>query len=239
MVVGKRMLAVVGVLVGCCLTSSGLAQGKQLTTEDYAQAEKLMAYNVNPLVYHGVARAVWMDDGRFWYRDNGPDGATYMVVDPVKRTKAPAFDHAKLAAGLAAVDSKMKVDAHHLVISEIEFSNSDKTVVVGNGSRKFRCDLSGAGVCTEIVVPGAKATDEESPAASRNRGGTDVSPDKTKAAFIRDWNLWVRDMATGKETQLTTDGVKDYGYATDNAGWTRSSPAGRIVLVIASNASAT
>ena len=40
--------------------------------------------------------------------------------------------------------------------------------------------------------------------------------------FIRDWNLWVRDIATGKETQLTTDGVKDFGYATDNAGWARS-----------------
>ena len=50
----------------------------------------------------------------------------------------------------------------------------------------------------------------------------DVSPDKTKAAFIRDWNLWVRDLQTGKEAQLTTDGVKDYGYATDNAGWTMS-----------------
>jgi dipeptidyl aminopeptidase/acylaminoacyl peptidase len=37
--------------------------------------------------------------------------------------------------------------------------------------------------------------------------------------FIRDWNLWVRDIATGQETQLTTDGVKDFGYATDNAGW--------------------
>jgi dipeptidyl-peptidase-4 len=34
--------------------------------------------------------------------------------------------------------------------------------------------------------------------------------------------LWVRDVATGAETQLTTDGVKDFGYATDNAGWTRS-----------------
>jgi len=31
-------------------------------------------------------------------------------------------------------------------------------------------------------------------------------------------NLWVRDVASGKETQLTTDGVKDFGYATDNAG---------------------
>ena len=48
------------------------------------------------------------------------------------------------------------------------------------------------------------------------------SPDGTQEAFIRDWNLWVRDVATGKEAALTTDGVKDFGYATDNAGWQRS-----------------
>ncbi len=48
------------------------------------------------------------------------------------------------------------------------------------------------------------------------------SPDGTQEAFIRDWNLWIRDVATGKETPLTTDGVKDFGYATDNAGWQRS-----------------
>src|SRR3954471_13877717 len=49
-----------------------------------------------------------------------------------------------------------------------------------------------------------------------------LSPDGRRAAFIRDWNLWVRDVATGRETQLTTDGIKDFGYATDNAGWVRS-----------------
>jgi dipeptidyl-peptidase 4 len=29
-------------------------------------------------------------------------------------------------------------------------------------------------------------------------------------------------VATKKQTQLTTDGIKDYGYATDNAGWSSS-----------------
>jgi len=48
------------------------------------------------------------------------------------------------------------------------------------------------------------------------------SPDGKRTAFIRDWNLWVRDIASGKETALTKDGVKDFGYGTDNAGWTRS-----------------
>src|SRR6185437_1692818 len=30
------------------------------------------------------------------------------------------------------------------------------------------------------------------------------------------------DVATGRETQLTTDGVTNFGYATDNAGWQNS-----------------
>jgi dipeptidyl aminopeptidase/acylaminoacyl peptidase len=62
-----------------------------------------------------------------------------------------------------------------------------------------------------------------SPTGNQNRNPNEVlSPDGKRAAFIRDWNLWMRDVATGKETQLTTDGVKDFGYATDNAGWTHS-----------------
>ncbi|MGZ3331002.1 MAG: DPP IV N-terminal domain-containing protein [Gemmatimonadaceae bacterium] len=49
-----------------------------------------------------------------------------------------------------------------------------------------------------------------------------VSPDGKRAAFIRNYNLWVRDIATAHETQLTADGQKDFGYATDNAGWVKS-----------------
>ncbi|MEP6832257.1 MAG: DPP IV N-terminal domain-containing protein [Gemmatimonas sp.] len=48
------------------------------------------------------------------------------------------------------------------------------------------------------------------------------SPDRSKYAFIRNWNLFVTDAATKKEMQVTTDGVKDFGYATDNAGWIHS-----------------
>src|SRR4051812_19578963 len=52
-----------------------------------------------------------------------------------------------------------------------------------------------------------------------------LSPDGKKAAFIKEDNLWVRDVSTNQLTQLTTDGVKDYGYATDNAGWKHSDKA--------------
>ena len=52
-----------------------------------------------------------------------------------------------------------------------------------------------------------------------------LSPDGKKVAFIRNWNLWVKDLSSSKETALTTDGIKDFGYATDNAGWVHSDKA--------------
>ncbi len=79
---------------------------------------------------------------------------------------------------------------------------------------KGRCDL-----------PACRETEG---GEGRGRGGAatarlDVpSPDGKRTVFIRNWNLWLRDVATGKERALTTDGVKDFGYATDNAGWIRS-----------------
>jgi dipeptidyl-peptidase 4 len=91
--------------------------------------------------------------------------------------------------------------------------NGEEAVLV-DAARAARgaCDLP---VCRERRPEGA--------AGGRGAQRIDApSPDGTKTAFIRDWNLWVRDIGSGKETALTTDGVKDFGYATDNAGWTRS-----------------
>ena len=84
------------------------------------------------------------------------------------------------------------------------------------------------GTKTECTAPGANCPAEPARANGRPaarpgaRPPEHVSPDGKTAAFIRDWNLWVRDVASNTETQVTTDGVKDFGYATDNAGWVHS-----------------
>ena len=49
-----------------------------------------------------------------------------------------------------------------------------------------------------------------------------LSPNGKLAAYIEDFNLWIRNTKTGKRIQLTFDGEKDYGYATNNAGWIQS-----------------
>ncbi|MBS1813350.1 MAG: DPP IV N-terminal domain-containing protein [Acidobacteria bacterium] len=57
------------------------------------------------------------------------------------------------------------------------------------------------------------------------RPNATLSPDGKTTLFIRDWNLWVHDTLSGKDRQLTTDGVQDFGYATDNAGWKHTNDA--------------
>lgn len=82
-----------------------------------------------------------------------------------------------------------------------------------DGSKKIASNI-------KSLLPNAKT--EATRFGRRGSGLEVISPDGKKAAFIKDWNLWMRNIETKAETQLTTDGVKDFGYATDNAGWTHS-----------------
>jgi len=97
-------------------------------------------------------------------------------------------------------------------------------LIVVDPSRTLRSSCSpDTGRCDAAIDDreASRARAEFARTGGRGRAES-VSPDGKRAAFIRAYNLWVRDVATGHETQLTTDGVKDFGYATDNAGWVRS-----------------
>lgn len=185
---------------------------RALTAADYARAERLMGYNTTPLVYGGAVRGTWLSDDRLWYRNAIREGFEFVLIDPARRTRERVFDQVKLAAALSRV-ADTTYDPWHLPLVRLEFSADPRAVTVDAGRRRFVCDRAGD-TCTPAT---AAATAPE--ATSRNAV---TSPDGKRAAFIRDWNLWVRELATGQETRLTTDGVKDFGYATDNAGWTMS-----------------
>ena len=212
----------------CCVAVGAGAQergGRQYTAADYAHAESMLSYNVASLVYHTVERPMWVEGDRFWYRDRGPEGFTYMLVDPAKGSSAPAFDHAKLAAAVVAAKPGAKVDEHSVSLTELSFAGGGEVATVVAEGTRLRCEIAGSVVCA--VVDAGKGSGEAAAPAGRRRAATNevVSPDGNKVAFIRDWNLWMRDVKGGKETQLTKDGVTDFGYATDNAGWKHSDAA--------------
>ena len=49
-----------------------------------------------------------------------------------------------------------------------------------------------------------------------------TSPDGKKSIYIKNFNLWVKDLTTNKSKQLTFNGYEDYGYGTNNAGWIKN-----------------
>src|SRR5579863_1754898 len=194
---------------------------RQLTPQDYAAAEKFMPYNVNPLAWKGLVRAQWLEDGRFWYRAVDESGNSYVLVDPATGTRGPMFDQEKVAALLRdASKGAIRSDGRHLAVSDLSLSDEGRVLTLKAHDGIYRCQLgTKPEACAVVSAAGGGPVD------SGPLSPVTLSPNKKLGAFIRDWNLWIRDLSSGAETQLTTDGVKDYGYATDNAGWKSSDAA--------------
>src|SRR5690606_11217651 len=191
---GALALALATTLV---LPAVAAAQGRTLTAQDYARAERFVGYNANPLVDHAVTRVAWLDDGRFWFRDHDADGDRVLVMEAAPGAKpAPAFDHARMAEALAKATGK-PVPANKRPVTGLSMAADDGCAGVQRAGRyACKADLS---ACAAVAKQGG-----DEPGVP--------SPDGRLEAFVRDWNLWVRDVATGKETQLTRDGSTDYGY---------------------------
>jgi dipeptidyl-peptidase 4 len=186
-------------------------QPRQLTAEDYARAERYLGANAAPLVTGVGIRPTWLDDGRFWYRTTVPTGTAFFMVNPVRRTRTAVFDQSRLAAALNAATGG-RVTGDSLPFQSFELSKDNRSITVTVQRRQWNCDLQTYSCAPRDTVA----------SALRAPPNSSTSPDGRYAAFIRDHNLWVRDLTTGQDAPLTTDGVRDFGYATDNAGWVHS-----------------
>ncbi len=190
-----------------------------VSADDYARAQGFLGASMNPLVYGTGVRPNWVEGGRFWYLNAYPGGNEFILVDPDDRSRERAFDHERLADALSQASGE-SYSAFDLPFSSFRLSVEGQAISFEVGGRFFRCDLSGYS-CT-----GARGTAEPGTGGPQARGrgmAPEVpSPDGGKAAFIRDYNLWLKDTGSGLEFQLTTDGIEDFGYATNNAGWTKS-----------------
>ncbi len=191
-----------------------------VTAEDYAHAEQFLRAKTAALVSGIPSSPTWLPDGRFWYRVSTTDGKQFIMVDPDRRTRAAAFDHARLAEALSVATGR-SVEGTDLPFQSFELSRDGRelTVTVADPDRAGAPDTRPRWACDLDAYRCSPAdTTDASHDPPRN---SVMSPDSTRAAFIRDHNLWVRDLTTGDDMQLTTDGIEDFGYATNNAGWVK------------------
>ena len=176
------------------------------TRADYARAESYLPWNVAKLVFNTGVTPHWIGEtDRFWYRRSSRDGTEFVVVDPATELRQPAFDHERLAAALSQA-SGIYYTGNQLPFGEITLtSNDDDTESVGVEFAiegvTWSCDLA-TYTCKQGSAPDDTPKDEVR------------SPDGHLAAFIRDGNLFVREIKSGKQRQLTNDAEPFYGYGT-------------------------
>lgn len=176
---------------------SALAQG---TLEDYQRAQKFLFGNLRHQVYVADVNPHWIEKtSRFWYRKAGMQSSEFILVDAVKNTSEPAFDHARLAATLSRA-AKQEYSATALPFYDIEFVDGGKSLHFSIDNAHWACSLEAYECHQEPSAP--------------EHTNQSVSPNKRWAAFVRDHNLFLRDTSTGTEVQLTRDGVATFDYAT-------------------------
>ncbi len=168
-----------------------------LSSELRARADRFLPSRLRGLVYNPQVRPHWIaDQDRFWYRHESPSGITFTMVDAATGDATPAFDHDELAAALAAA-SGMPVEPKRLPLEKISIDAA--------GAVRFRAGewdwIFANGTCTAAETP-----DPGLPGEVR-------SPSGTLAAFRRGHDLWLREVGSGFERQLTFDGAVHHAYA--------------------------
>lgn len=174
------------------------------TQSDYARAESMLAQNLAPLVVGEIRAHYWQTDDRLVIRQRTEGGSEYRLVDAQAQSNEPLFDSARLAELLSATTGT-EVDAD-LALRDIKLDAQTLSFVYD--ATRYELDLQSylaqAGALRELAQPPKHEF---------------LSPDGKQAAFIRDHNLWLRSTEDNSETQLTQDGARNYGYATNSAGW--------------------
>jgi dipeptidyl-peptidase-4 len=137
---------------------------------NYELAVHWTAPKVGKLVFDMTVTPHWLDtDDRFWYSYETTHGRHFYLVDPVKKTKAPVFDNAKMAEMLTEI-TRNPYDAGHLPIRTIKFTHND-TVVEFEIQVDRDADIKGK----QTVVGVEQQTDQTAPDDSdpqqRGRGG--------------------------------------------------------------------
>lgn len=152
----------------------------------------------------------WIDDSDFfWYRRTTDNGFEFRLVDPDSGTNTLAFDHQVLAKSLSKVLGQ-DIDSNRLPITNV-------CIVISPVVIRFKA--FGGDYTFDSINGDCKIS-----VATLNQYSSDVleSPDRTKLAFCRDYNLWIRDLSSGKEYPITQDGEQYYCYASSPISWGRA-----------------
>ncbi|REL24582.1 S9 family peptidase [Rhodohalobacter sp. SW132] len=179
-----------------------------LSDADYERAEQMLSWNLSDKVFNSSVSPNWVDNHHFWYRTNTRRGVEFRLINASGQSKEQAFDHERLAASMSDI-TDLSIDPYDLRITGLDFEDDFSALIFQFRGDTWSCSLQ---------TYNCDVSSEERYSAPMSV----TSPDGKWAAYQKEYNLWVRNLETGDDIQLTTEGVEHHSFGTNNHGWSRS-----------------
>jgi dipeptidyl aminopeptidase/acylaminoacyl peptidase len=165
----------------------------------YERAVALQNFAAARLVPNQEVYPSWIDGtDSFWYKRETAKGYRVIIVDAARGGQAEAFDPSKLAARLAKETGKT-VDAEDLPLAKLRLALSPAVASFSAFGKDWTYEI-------------VRDKLDEIKGTTKDLQKLLVSPDGSKAGFLKESNLWLRDLKTGEEKPLTSDGAQYYAY---------------------------
>lgn len=207
----KRHIFAIFILVFCLTSISILAENTPIKKANYKLAARFSSAKLGKMVFSTSVDPHWLKySDRCWYTYETPEGKTFYLLDPVRKTKKPIFDNVKMAAMLTRI-TKDPYDAKHLPIKEFKFIKKESAI-------QFEVESSQYEEKIEKKIEEKKEEIEKEEEKGKEEEEKDKKPKKKIFGF--EYNL-----ATGKLTQ-----IKDYKKPPEKAKWASISPDGETIV---------
>lgn len=202
-----------GVLLFALGSMSCISLWAQGTVEDYNRAYALREkYNAKHVLYAGVVPH-WVDQtSAFWYVRQTEKGKKYVKVDAASKKRTALFDQQKMAAALTEKAGR-EINAYNLPLQNCRLNISLDTLRFQLDGKFWAYSIKNNRLLDEGAIPPRGKERHWMEVDDEKEGRPVTSPDGKWTAFIRNDNVCVREVATGKEKQLSQDGTLSNYYS--------------------------
>ncbi len=194
--------------------SMAVAQG---TLDDYKRAYQLGTRFGADKVYYSNVTPQWIEGTHaFWYVQRAPEGDVYLTVNADTKQRKPLFDATLLAAklnGNKSATAGKPVDAKKLSLMRLRVNAAQDTLRFVQNNINWCYAVKKDALTSEGAVQTRQRekhwmeTDDEKTAQPA------TSPDGRWTAYIKNDNVYVKEIATGKEKALSIDGTLGNYYS--------------------------
>lgn len=202
-----------GVLLFALGSMSCISLWAQGTVEDYNRAYALREkYNAKHVLYAGVVPH-WVDQtSAFWYVRQTEKGKEYVKVDAASKKRTALFDQQKMAAALTEKAGR-EINAYNLPLQNCRLNISLDTLRFQLDGKFWAYSIKNNRLLDEGAIPSRGKERHWMEVDDEKEGSPVTSPDGKWTAFIKNDNVYVREVATGKEKQLSQDGTLSNYYS--------------------------